>query len=356
MAVSKQHNEMEISEMIPSKAATIHGVVVGNLSPVKTSRKRADVQFFEGNLTDGKKVARLISFEPNLRGEIDQMRQSGQSVKLSNCSVQQSKLSGSDLEVVLNKRTNLCKSPNKYTIDEGFVTTSIDAVDVPTVNELTKVSTNQRVNVIGKVISLKVPEKVYVKSRNEDVMKQDFVFADSTATCRGVIWNKTDLLKCNSTYNFINLTVCSFKGKYLSVSSNSVINEIDDIGEVREEEDPPLSDDEKQVYGEIIGAKCEDYYRCLTCKAKVIVTTPMTGECSNCSMKVKLSKCKQTTFARLLIQDDQGTELKATIFDNVLNDLVPNVDDMNIEDELLSISKVIKFTITSADVVSSVEI
>ena len=74
-------NDMEVSEMHQSSTATVHGMVVGELSPIKTSRKRSSVKYFEGNISDGRKVARMISFEPSLRSEIQQIKDCGDSVK-----------------------------------------------------------------------------------------------------------------------------------------------------------------------------------------------------------------------------------------------------------------------------------
>ena len=78
MAVKREraHDELDVSDMKPSKCATIHGMVVGSLSPVQTS-KRSSVKYFEGNLSDGKKVTRLISFEPKLREGLESMREKG---------------------------------------------------------------------------------------------------------------------------------------------------------------------------------------------------------------------------------------------------------------------------------------
>ena len=48
--------DMEISELVPSSSASIEGVFVGNISPIKTSRNNARVKYFEGQLSDGAKT------------------------------------------------------------------------------------------------------------------------------------------------------------------------------------------------------------------------------------------------------------------------------------------------------------
>ena len=92
--------DVDISEMSTSMFANVHGLVVGDLSPIKCSRKRSDVEYFEGSLSDGKKVVRMVSFKPKLHNEFQKMRESGESVKVSNCCVQDSKQSD-ELEVVV---------------------------------------------------------------------------------------------------------------------------------------------------------------------------------------------------------------------------------------------------------------
>ena len=66
---------MDLSDLVVSNGAsssgTVHGVV-GEVSPIKTSRKRNDVKYFEGQFSDGKKTVRLVSFEPKLRGQLDE--------------------------------------------------------------------------------------------------------------------------------------------------------------------------------------------------------------------------------------------------------------------------------------------
>ena len=43
-----QENEMDVSQLVaPSSSATVHGVFVGAVSPVKTSRKNSSVIYFE---------------------------------------------------------------------------------------------------------------------------------------------------------------------------------------------------------------------------------------------------------------------------------------------------------------------
>ena len=59
---------MDVSDVKASTSSgTVHGVFVGELSPVKTSSKNRAVKYFDGRFSEGKKTVRLVSFDPNLR-------------------------------------------------------------------------------------------------------------------------------------------------------------------------------------------------------------------------------------------------------------------------------------------------
>ena len=72
----RSFDEVEVSDMIVSPSAAVHGVFVGDLSPVKESRTKNGVKLFEGRFTDGK-VVRMVSFEPKLKFEVDKAKESG---------------------------------------------------------------------------------------------------------------------------------------------------------------------------------------------------------------------------------------------------------------------------------------
>ena len=53
-------SEMDVSEVCEAKGATVHGVLIGKLSPVKESRSTVGVRYFEGQFSDGKKTVRIM--------------------------------------------------------------------------------------------------------------------------------------------------------------------------------------------------------------------------------------------------------------------------------------------------------
>ena len=112
-------SEMDVSEVCEMKGATVHGMPVGELSPVKDSRSKVGVRYFEGQLSDGKKTVRIVSFEPKLRSDLERMKNSSESLALMNCSVQKCKWPGSeDLEIVAGSRSSCMPSPKKFRVDE----------------------------------------------------------------------------------------------------------------------------------------------------------------------------------------------------------------------------------------------
>ena len=79
---------MDVSDVEPSTSSgTFHGVVIGELSPIKTSSKNSAVKYFDGRFSDGKTTVRLISFDPKLHARLNEIQKSGYRVALENCLV-----------------------------------------------------------------------------------------------------------------------------------------------------------------------------------------------------------------------------------------------------------------------------
>ena len=74
----------EVSNMIEEDSATVHGVVV-ELSPIKSSRNNPGVKFFNAKISDEKKSARMVSFEPKLWPSLETSQMEGSTVAIVNC-------------------------------------------------------------------------------------------------------------------------------------------------------------------------------------------------------------------------------------------------------------------------------
>ena len=81
---------MEVSEVASSGTGTIHDIIVAQVSPAKSSKKRPDVKYFERQISDGVKTMRLVSFEPNLRCKVKEPQKAKHGVALQNCSFKRS--------------------------------------------------------------------------------------------------------------------------------------------------------------------------------------------------------------------------------------------------------------------------
>ena len=70
MCKSVKMAQFDVSDMEEHSNATVHGMVV-EVSPIKANRKNLDVKYFSGKITDGKKVARVISiyFSENVKSK-----------------------------------------------------------------------------------------------------------------------------------------------------------------------------------------------------------------------------------------------------------------------------------------------
>ena len=65
-----------------------------------------------GELIDGKKLVRMVSFDPSLQSEMKKAQESESVVAVANCQVKQSQDCG-ELEVV-SKRSKVRMSPRKF--------------------------------------------------------------------------------------------------------------------------------------------------------------------------------------------------------------------------------------------------
>ena len=77
---------MDVSEVALSGSGTI---LIGQVSPVKSSKKRPDIKYFEGQISDDVKTMQLVSFEPTLRCKVEEAQKTKRSVALQNCSLRE---------------------------------------------------------------------------------------------------------------------------------------------------------------------------------------------------------------------------------------------------------------------------
>ena len=86
-----------------SKYATVHGVVVGELSPVKTSSRNNAMKYFDGQFGEGTKTVRLVSFDSSLRSKLEDITKTGGEVALQNCVIKR-KATSDEFELHVNNK------------------------------------------------------------------------------------------------------------------------------------------------------------------------------------------------------------------------------------------------------------
>lgn len=193
---------------------------------------------------------------------------------------------------------------------------------------------NEHVNVVGKVVSLHLAEKV----KGRSLTKQDFELADCTAVCRGVAWEgDVGKLKEGSSYKLLNVTIRTFdNSKYVSLSTLSVIIEVSDIGEVTKVGLDEKKGGVKTVYGEIVMVLgVDEYSACRSCGAKVVQMSSLVGECSKCTCRQKMKIAKDSA-ARFIIESENGIEFRVCAFNKVIDDIIQDTEGTDISEKLLN--------------------
>lgn len=164
--MAKRCREFDVADLEEEPHAKVHGVVL-ELSPVKSGRKNPDVKYFSGRLSDGKKVATLVSFDPKLHTDMEKSRIERNSIALVDCKICEGKFAPG-LEITTGTHTRITTSPKKFTIDEIVEQESAKTVSI---DEIPLVTFNQKINVIGKVVTINGRSEV--NTAGKTLTKQD---------------------------------------------------------------------------------------------------------------------------------------------------------------------------------------
>ena len=198
----------------------------------------------------------------------------------------------------------------------------------------------------GKFVKVCECEEVYSKGKEKNLKKQEIALADGDSTILGVLWESqvNVSVSLEKSYLFKDARVAQYReAKYLSFPESAVFEPIDDIADVVEfEEDEEVTGlSQAVVVGEIVEvSKVERYTSCRGCSSKVTKRTELTGECSRCETRVKLSKCPVTLTARIVVENDTGTAYPLTAFGNVIADLIDEMEGEDVEEKLLNMPKI----------------
>ena len=113
-----QNREFDVSNMEEHSKFKCHNSWnAGGGFTNKDKQKNPDVKYFSGKITDGKKVARIISFDPKVRSILEKSREEKTSLALTNCNVRKGKFD-SGIEVMANNYTKVPNSLKRFKVDD----------------------------------------------------------------------------------------------------------------------------------------------------------------------------------------------------------------------------------------------
>lgn len=348
-------DQMQVSTMEERSSATMHGVFVGGVSPVKT--RCNSKSYFEANFSDGKKTARVALLEPRVRGEVEEAEKSQRDVAITRCSVKRVKFGNDKLEIVAGEKSAIISSPKKFKIEkEASVSHFCSSTNV-VISDLERLREHQRVSVVRKVQLISSTQELKEKDGTM-YSKQEFTVADSTAICRGVAWEQyVDFLQDDSSYKFSQVTIRSFNGqKYISLREKSKVEQVENIGDVVIDEIVKCK--AMVLTGEIVAImSIESYAGCRNCNSKILEIGRSVAECKKCSAKMKVSKCVQKNIACIILEDKNNKEHRVSMFSEILEVVasygkkVCQTDDVG--DQLLSAPKLC-YTVSPKEIFTSV--
>ena len=311
----RKSEEWDVSEIQECTSAEVH-FVVSELSPIKESRKNKKVKYFDSKVTDGKKVARAILFEPSLRAAFAESKDKGTPIKLLNCSVKPVTGQADKFEIFANNHSKVMKSPKKFVIGEECM--SLDAQQIE-LSQIYDLSVDQVVNTVCKIVKVFPPEMIETKSHKQLTL-QNITIGDAKACCKLAVWETlVGQLEEGKTYKIKDIKVKQYNHhKSLSTTTDTTIEEASDLGKVEELSDEEETSSYDIIEGEIDTVNVDEYQSCKRCKSKVTSVNNTIVECKKCNLMMKASKCDQSCTAKITVSGDEERVL--TLFSNMVSD------------------------------------
>ena len=156
----QSRQEIDVSEVKEASSCTTVCGVITTLSPIKVSTKNSQLKYYDGEICDGKKSIRIVSFNSRLRDEMEKAHQEKAPLAVVDCASCFSKDS-SGFEVVVSNHTKIKNAQKEYDLpDELFVHDST-AQHLQEISEIDDISVNTKVTVTVKVImSVNPPQSI----------------------------------------------------------------------------------------------------------------------------------------------------------------------------------------------------
>lgn len=277
-----------------------HATVTGILASISPTKPKST--FFDGELTDGDTVMRLVGFDKEVKNVLEGFFKKNVPVTLNNCQIQENKFT-KKLEILVKTYTIVeASSVNFKEIDVSTI-----GSDIISLAELPKKSEYDRVTVRIQVTKVEGTEVV-----GRGKKKQEIVIADSTGVANLTLWEEDiGSLKADECYQLNRVVVRTYRGKrHLSFPQSGATSlNIENIGEVMDESCDLDSDDKLIEGAKVIGVHdLTNIYNCFCCKRGTVEPDKDNkfGKCTQCSTYQVLKQLKVT--AKLFLESHDISE------------------------------------------------
>ena len=332
--MAKGKLDLEVSEIGSSgemSCANVHGRVV-ELSPIKKSRYNDEVEYFEGQITDGKEMRRMVCFHPKIWKEIKEMKEKGESVTLLNCNIKKAKI-GDQYELVASGKCSVVSSPKRKEVSKDILDSCTGGeYELSLLSEIGEIKAfvGNKVSIKGKVSSVEAAVKI--ESRGRELQKQECLMCDSSGCYRLILWESlVGKVQCSQSYRINKVAIKAYNGrKYFSTLEETTVGEIYDIGDVSNEK----RNDTEQFFGSIIGVvSCTEFLSCFSCNAKVTEKKAGIGTCNKCGVSQKMMRCKKNIAAKVVVEGANKVKKNVSLFTDVINSLIVDEDEEDEEED-----------------------
>ena len=194
---TRSHKE-EGSPLSPSKITDTdqHATVSGLLASISPTRPTS--RYFDGDLTDGESVIRLVGFDKHKQQQLQSFCDFKMPVTLRDCLIQCNKFKN-NLEVVLKSNTRIESSTQQFNVPD-LKTVGSSIINLSQLNNL-----HEHEGVTIRVTVLKVNKAETVSGGK---IKQEILVADSTGKATLTLWESNiDSLKLHKLYQLNRLQI-----------------------------------------------------------------------------------------------------------------------------------------------------
>ena len=234
------------------------------------------------------------------------------------------------MEVILSPSTVIRPSSRK--LDFGKVLKSGNGPQMSAsvaIKMITNMDHDTMITITGKV--LKVGEDVEIRA---GLVKRDVVIADNTGNVVVTLWQeRRNEVKMNYSYKLANASIRQYNGeKYVSVTSNCRIEEVDDVGGVDEDGVQDFSDGyctSKELKGctIVMVTKYSNKLVCVCCGGSVVAVSDKFGRCGKCEGKQRLDRCTRVVSVHLVVKfGDRDEQMSLNASADIFKEILDNVN------------------------------